>query len=238
MALESLSVRLSNIGAIVNRGFARCKVLCPANRFAPRLSPHPEFRFDRHGRVGNGEGWSGGASEIYFWILSGFRACWSAIMNEVFKLLAEGERLNESQMAEILGMSVEEVEAQLAEAKEEGLLLGWIPVLNPGVDNHVVRAVIEVKLTPERGGGFNRLAERIARFDEVESCYLMSGSYDLLVVVKEANLHRVAAFVSERLSTIEGIVSTATHFMLRAYKEQGYLIEAPEEEKDRLDVTP
>lgn len=159
-------------------------------------------------------------------------------MNKVFELLAEGERLNESQMAEILGMSVEEVEAQLAEAKEEGLLLGWIPVLNPGVDNHVVRAVIEVKLTPERGGGFNRLAERIARFGEVESCYLMSGSYDLLVVVKEATLHRVAAFVSERLSTIEGIVSTATHFMLRAYKEQGYLIETPEEDKERLDVTP
>jgi len=159
-------------------------------------------------------------------------------MNKVFKLLAEGERLNETQMAEILGLSVAEVEAQLEEAKEKGLLLGWIPVLNPSVDGDVVRAVIEVKLTPERGGGFNRLAERIARFGEVESCYLMSGSYDLLVVVKESTLRRVAAFVSERLSTIEGIVSTATHFMLRAYKEQGYLIEAPEEEKERLDVTP
>jgi len=159
-------------------------------------------------------------------------------MNEVFKLLAEGERLSERQMAEILGMSVEEVEAQLEGAKQEGLLLGWIPVLNPSVDSDVVRAAIEVKLTPERDGGFNRLADRISRFDEVESCYLMSGAYDLLVVVKEANLRRVAAFVSERLSTIEGIVSTATHFMLRAYKEQGYLIEAPEEDKERLDVTP
>jgi len=159
-------------------------------------------------------------------------------MNEVFKLLAEGERLSERQMAEILGMSVEEVEAQLEGAKQEGLLLGWIPVLNPSVDSDVVRAAIEVKLTPERDGGFNRLADRISRFDEVESCYLMSGAYDLLVVVKEANLRRVAAFVSERLSTIEGIVSTATHFMLRAYKEQGYLIEVPEEDKERLDVTP
>ncbi|MBT5815011.1 MAG: Lrp/AsnC ligand binding domain-containing protein, partial [Opitutales bacterium] len=90
----------------------------------------------------------------------------------------------------------------------------------------------------ERGGGFNRLAQRIARFDEVESCYLMSGAYDLLVVVKQSSLHKVASFVSERLSTIEGIVSTATHFMLRAYKEQGYLIEQVEEEKDRLDVSP
>ncbi|MFL3659334.1 MAG: Lrp/AsnC family transcriptional regulator, partial [Opitutales bacterium] len=152
-------------------------------------------------------------------------------MNEVFKLLAEGERLNESQMAEILGLSEKDVDAQLAALQEEGLLLGWIPVLNPstGSDN-IVRGVIEVKVTPERGGGFNRLAQRIARFDEVESCYLMSGAYDLLVVVKQSSLHKVASFVSERLSTIEGIVSTATHFMLRAYKEQGYLIEQVEEE--------
>jgi DNA-binding Lrp family transcriptional regulator len=160
-------------------------------------------------------------------------------MNEVFKLLAEGERLNDSQMAEILGLSAEDVDAQKAELQEQGLLLGWIPVLNPQAEaDSVVRGVIEVKLTPERGGGFNRLARRIARFDEVESCYLMSGAYDLLVVVKHTSLHKVAAFVSERLSTIEGIVSTATHFMLRAYKEQGYLIEQSEEETDRLSVTP
>ncbi|MBT5168436.1 MAG: Lrp/AsnC family transcriptional regulator [Opitutales bacterium] len=160
-------------------------------------------------------------------------------MNEVFKLLAEGERLNESQMAEILGLSEKDVDAQLAALQEQGLLLGWIPVLNPSSGSEtVVRGVIEVKVTPERGGGFNRLAQRIARFDEVESCYLMSGAYDLLVVVKQSSLHKVASFVSERLSTIEGIVSTATHFMLRAYKEQGYLIEQVEEEKDRLDVSP
>jgi DNA-binding Lrp family transcriptional regulator len=162
----------------------------------------------------------------------------SAIMNEVFKLLAEGERLNEAQMAEILGLSEEDVNAQLAALQEQGLLLGWIPVLDPEAEaESAVRGVIEVKITPERGGGFNRLAQRIARFDEVESCYLMSGSYDLLVVVKQSSLHKVAAFVSERLSTIEGIVSTATHFMLRAYKEQGYLLAQPEEEKGRLDVS-
>ncbi|MBT7867541.1 MAG: ArsR family transcriptional regulator, partial [Opitutales bacterium] len=114
-------------------------------------------------------------------------------MNEVFKLLAEGERLNESQMAEILGLSEKAVDAQLAALQEQGLLLGWIPVLNPSSGNEsVVRGVIEVKVTPERGGGFNRLAQRIARFDEVESCYLMSGAYDLLVVVKQSSLHKVA----------------------------------------------
>lgn len=163
----------------------------------------------------------------------------SAQMSEVFKLLAEGERLNESQMAEILGMTVPEIEAELAALTDQGLLLGWIPVFNPDVeDGSIVRAVIEVKITPERDGGFNRLAERISKFDEVESCYLMSGSYDLLVIVKNRSLQKVASFVSERLSTIEGVLSTATHFMLRAYKEQGYAIQQSQEEKSRLDVTP
>ncbi len=160
-------------------------------------------------------------------------------MNEVFKLLAEGERLDEGQMAQILGISEEEITAQLKALVEKGLLLGWIPVLNPDQDEEVsVRAAIEVKITPERDGGFNRLAQRISRFDEVESCYLMSGGYDLLVVAKGASLHKVARFVSERLSTIEGVLSTATHFMLRAYKEQGYLIEQPAEDKGRLAVSP
>jgi DNA-binding Lrp family transcriptional regulator len=98
--------------------------------------------------------------------------------------------------------------------------------------------VIEVRITPERGGGFNRLAERISRFDEVESCYLMSGGYDLLVFVTGASLQRVAAFVSEKLATLEGVLSTATHFLLRSYKEQGFLMEAAREENDRLKVAP
>lgn len=160
-------------------------------------------------------------------------------MSELLKLLSEGERLSEGRMAEILGISLSQLEAEMKKLKEQGLLLGWIPVLNPEKEQDgVVRAAIEVKIAPERGGGFDRLAERIARFEVVESCYLMSGSYDLLVVVKESSLHRAAAFVSERLATIEGVLSTATHFMLRAYKEQGYLIEPPQEKKERLDVTP
>jgi DNA-binding Lrp family transcriptional regulator len=105
-------------------------------------------------------------------------------------------------------------------------------------DAGVVRAVIEVKITPERGGGFNRLAERISRFDEVESCYLMSGGYDLLVFVNGSSLQKVAGFVSEKLSTLEGVLSTATHFLLRTYKEQGFLLDVKAAENDRLKVTP
>jgi DNA-binding Lrp family transcriptional regulator len=101
----------------------------------------------------------------------------------------------------------------------------------------VVRAVIEVKITPERGGGFDRLAARIAKYDEVHSCYLMSGTYDLLVIVEGNTLREVATFVSEKLATIQGILSTATHFMLKPYKEQGVLM-VPEKSEERLAVTP
>lgn len=160
-------------------------------------------------------------------------------MNPVLKLLQEGSRLDAEQMAQLLNMPEAEVNRQLAELKAKGILLGWSPILNLSDEEAgLVSAVIEVRITPERGGGFNRLAERISRFDEVESCYLMSGSYDLLVFVSGKSLQRVAAFVSEKLSTIEGVLSTATHFMLHSYKKDGFLIEKKKEESERLKVAP
>jgi DNA-binding Lrp family transcriptional regulator len=160
-------------------------------------------------------------------------------MKPIIKLLLEGGSLNTAQLAQLLNVSEADVNQQLAELKAQRVLLGFRPVLNLAhEDSGIVRAVIEVRITPERGGGFNRLAERIGRFDEVESCYLMSGGYDLLVFVNGASLQRVAAFVSEKLSTLEGVLSTATHFMLRSYKENGFLIETKPEETDRLKVTP
>lgn len=161
-------------------------------------------------------------------------------MNPVLKLLMEtGGTLSTAQMAQVLGMTEAQVAGQLDELKRQGVLLGWRPVLNFGKEEDgVVRAVIEVRITPERGGGFDRLAERIARFDEVESCYLMSGGYDLLVFVTGESLHKVATFVSEKLATIEGVLSTSTHFLLRTYKEQGFLITGRSGEKGRLEVTP
>jgi DNA-binding Lrp family transcriptional regulator len=160
-------------------------------------------------------------------------------MNPVLKLLLEGSRLDPAQMAQILNLPDTEINRQLAELKAQRVLLGWAPVLNlSDEESGVVSAVIEVRITPERGGGFNRLAERISRFDEVESCYLMSGGYDLMVFVNGRSLQRVAAFVSEKLSTIEGVLSTATHFMLRTYKEHGFLLEGKAEETDRLKVAP
>ena len=160
-------------------------------------------------------------------------------MNPVLKLLLEGGGLNTAQMAHVLNLSEAEIVRQLDALKAEGVVLGFRPVLNLAEeDSGVVRAVIEVRITPERGGGFNRLAERISKFDEVEACYLMSGGYDLLVFVNGASLQKVAAFVSEKLSTIEGVLSTATHFMLRSYKEHGFLLGGKVEETERLKVAP
>jgi len=160
-------------------------------------------------------------------------------MKPIIKLLLEGGSLNTAQLAQVLNLSETEVNRQIDALKKDGVLLGVRPVLNLAAEESgVVRAVIEVRITPERGGGFNRLAERISKFDEVESCYLMSGGYDLLVFVNGASLQKVAAFVSEKLSTIEGVLSTATHFMLRSYKEHGFLLGGKVEETERLKVAP
>ena len=100
-----------------------------------------------------------------------------------------------------------------------------------------VVGIIEVKLTPEREGGFDRLARRIARFDQVVSCYLMSGGYDLLLSVEGGDLMEVARFVSEKLSTMEGVLSTATHFRLKTYKENGFA-HGGDDDPERLPVAP
>lgn len=160
-------------------------------------------------------------------------------MSSVLQLLLEGERLNTAQMAQVLGLSESEIESELKRLEAEKYLLGWRPVLNPELaQGDIVRAVIEVKISPERDGGFDRLAARISQFDAVESCYLMSGAYDLLIFAVGTDLRDVATFVSERLASVEGVLSTATHFMLRAYKEQGHLLLSPTESDDKPAVSP
>ena len=141
-------------------------------------------------------------------------------------------------MAKILDLSEDAVDAELKRLEAERVLLGWRPVFNPEkAQENVVRAVIEVRISPEREGGFDRLAARISQFDSVESCYLMSGAYDLLVFATGSNLREVALFVSERLASVEGVLSTATHFRLRTYKEQGHLLLSASESSDRPPVS-
>lgn len=159
-------------------------------------------------------------------------------MDLLLKLLHENAAFKPAQLASMLNLSEAEVAAKIKAYEQDHVILGYRTVLNEeklGVD--VVRAVIEVKITPERGGGFDRLADRIAKYSEVNSCYLMSGSYDLLVVIEGNSLREVARFVSEKLATVQGVLSTATHFMLKPYKEQGVLM-VHEKHEERLAVTP
>lgn len=159
-------------------------------------------------------------------------------MDSLLKLLRENAALSTEDLAGMLSLSEDEIRAKIRQAQAVGDILGYQAILSDdamGTDG--VQAVIEVNLTPERDGGFNRLANRIAKYDEVSSCYLMSGSYDILVIVDGANLRQVASFVSEKLATIQGVTSTATHFLLKRYKENGVMLSG-EEEAERLAVTP
>src|SRR5712675_1639294 len=159
-------------------------------------------------------------------------------MDPLLKLLHENAALKPAQLCKMLNLSESEVAKKIKAFEDDKVILGYRAVLNEEkTGDDIVRAVIEVKITPERGGGFDRLAERIAKYSEARSCYLMSGGYDLLVVVEGSNLREVATFVSEKLATIQGVISTATHFMLKPYKVQGVLVKR-EANEDRLAVTP
>ena len=159
-------------------------------------------------------------------------------MDPLLKLLRDNAARKPADLAAMLNMPESEVVARIRQFESEHVVLGYHALLNEeklGMDT--VRAAIEVKITPERGGGFDRLAERIAKYSEVQSCYLMSGGYDLLVVVQGSNLREVATFVSEKLATVQGVISTATHFILKPYKEQGVLMQVDVNE-ERLAVAP
>ena len=153
-------------------------------------------------------------------------------------LLSRQARLSHQEIAELLSMDEAAVTQRISELEKDGTIQGYHAVINPeAVDDQAVSAFIEVKVTPERGGGFDRLAMRIARFDQVVSCYLASGGYDLMVVVEGGNLRDVARFVSDKLSSLEGVLSTATHFRLKTYKENGFIFEG-DSEPERLSVAP
>ena len=159
-------------------------------------------------------------------------------MDKILPHLRTNARASIADLAKATNLSEAEVAERIAKLEAAGVILGYQAIVDPEkTAGEQVTAVIEVKITPERDGGFNKMAERIAKFPEVKSCYLMSGGYDLMVVVEGATLHKVAGFVSEKLSTMRGVISTATHFRLRAYKENGVELNH-EAAPDRLAVAP
>ena len=159
-------------------------------------------------------------------------------MDELLKLLTKNALESPENLARLLNLSVQDVKDRIAAYEKKGVIRGYRAIVNEDqLQTNQVRAAIEVKITPEREGGFNRIATRVSRFPEVESVFLMSGGYDLLVFVSGPDLRTAAAFVSEKLATIEGVLSTSTHFMLKTYKDQGVLMEE-EGEYERLKVSP
>lgn len=145
---------------------------------------------------------------------------------KLLHLLEEDCTLTPAQLAAAAGMTEEEVTASIREMEAERVLLGYKAVVDwDRTQRESVTALIEVKVTPQRGAGFDRVAERIYQYDEVESVYLMSGSYDFTVIISGRSLKEVALFVGERLAPLEEVTGTATHFILRKYKEKHVIFE-------------
>jgi len=158
-------------------------------------------------------------------------------VRDILQILEQEANTTPEQMAERTGLSKRKVTRLVRELEAAGVIRKYRAVINwerAGAER--VYAFIEVRVTPERGRGFDAVAERILRFPEVHSLYLMSGAYDLHVVAEGTNMREVALFVAEKLATIEGVRSTATHFVLRRYKVDGDLLEQPDR-AERLPVS-
>ncbi len=159
-------------------------------------------------------------------------------MKELLELLESNDRLTPAELGTMLGLSEAEVREKIANLEAEKIILNYRAMVNwekAGVEQ--VSAVIEVKVTPQRDVGFDEIAERIYRFPEVKSVFLMSGAYDLLVELEGTSMKEVALFVAQKLATIENVLSTATHFVLKKYKLEGVILE-DHEEVERLVVSP
>ncbi len=139
---------------------------------------------------------------------------------KLLKLLNKDARYSVEDLAVMLGLSEEEVASEIDQMEKEGIICGYKPLIDwEKVDEAFISAVIEIKVIPKAGLGFEEVAKRVMKYPAVETVYLMSGGYDLLVLVKGKTFKEVAMFVSKELSTIDSVTSTATHFVLRRYKE-------------------
>lgn len=157
---------------------------------------------------------------------------------EILRLLTKNARMSVEEIADRLSTDSESVAATIKKLEDNNVIKGYIIVVNEEeLEEHQVKAMIEVKVTPDRSQGFDNVAKRISKFPEVTNVYLVSGGYDLRIEVVGQNLQEVALFVSSKLSTIDGVISTVTHFLLKKYKQAGVIIHN-EEENERLKISP
>lgn len=150
---------------------------------------------------------------------------------KLLRAIDKNSKLTPAELAIMLGSTEAEVSSMIAELEQEKIICGYPTLIDwDKLSDEKITALIEVKVTPQRGQGFDKIAERIYMFTEVESVYLMSGGFDLTVIIRGKSMKEVAAFVSEKLAPMEAILSTATHFVLKKYKEQGIIMQ--QEQKD------
>ncbi|MBQ6104645.1 MAG: Lrp/AsnC family transcriptional regulator [Lachnospiraceae bacterium] len=156
----------------------------------------------------------------------------------ILESLDQNARLTAKELAVMLGEDEAKVAAEIRRLEEELVICGYPTLIDwDKTDKHQVTAMIEVKVTPQRGKGFDEIAERIYQFDEVEAVYLMSGGFDLTVMLRGSSLKSVAEFVSGKLAPMESVLSTATHFVLKKYKEHGIPL-VTRQEDERMLITP
>lgn len=157
---------------------------------------------------------------------------------ELLSVLEKNSRIDLKELAVLLGKEEIDVANEIKKLEEEGIICGYHTLINwdkTSIDK--VSALIEVKVTPQRGQGFDKIAERIYNYPEVRAVYLISGGYDLLVTLEEKTLREIANFVSDKLSTLDSVLSTATHFVLKKYKDHGTVFDKKHEDEREI-ITP
>ncbi|MEZ2718371.1 Lrp/AsnC family transcriptional regulator [Niallia circulans] len=158
---------------------------------------------------------------------------------EIAEILEKDARISDEDIAMMIGEDLEKTKELIAKLEEVNVVVRYTSIVDwSKVEGHEgVTAMIDVKVTPKRGVGFDEVAQRIYRFKEVKSLYLMSGAYDLSVIIEGKSMNEVARFVSEKLSTLDSVISTTTHFILKQYKHDGTIFEPSDEDK-RIVVSP
>lgn len=157
----------------------------------------------------------------------------------ILELLENDSRITVGQMAVMLGKTEEEVARAVKQMEQEQIICGYSTLINWDItDREYVTALIEVKVTPQRDQGFDKIAQRIYNFDEVKAVYLMSGAFDLTVIMEGRNLKEISNFISTKLSTLDSVLSTATHFVLKKYKDHGIILEKTKSGDERMIVSP
>ncbi|MBQ7879026.1 MAG: Lrp/AsnC family transcriptional regulator [Clostridia bacterium] len=161
----------------------------------------------------------------------------TALERDILNVLSEDARISTKKIAAMLSVDEAQVKDCIAALEKNGVLVKYTAIVNSEkAEDSLVEALIEVKVTPKKKEGFDGIAKQIASFPEVKAVYLMSGAYDLAVFIEDTTLQQVSRFVSERISTFDGVLSTATHFILKKYKIEGVLTEKEDEDKRQIIV--